>query len=246
MKNSKIKQQDHMFVAWSKGIQVDTFDVKAIADFLPKKNTIQVLDIGGGIGSFVKALKEVYSGKIEAAVLDISPLSQEHFVQDKNIHFMLGNFLEDTRLIPVFDAIVLRTVLHHFIASTDTATYKAQSKALVKAKSLLAPNGCVYVVENFYQPFFGKDSTGSLIYRLTSLGGGLSRLFRRLGANTAGEGVRFRSVEAWQGMMQSAGFEVIHRVVNANWTGPMPWWQKLPLLCRGRHQALWVLKPITT
>lgn len=93
------------------------------------------------------------------------------------------------------------------------------------------------MIENFYNPLLADNVTGEMIYQCTR-SKVLASLFRRLGANTAGEGVRFRSCKSWMEMFDDNLLEVADYVLGEEWNEPLPRWQKLSFLCKEKYQAL--------
>lgn len=230
-----VKAQEYKFVEWSHGISAETDDVRElIARLAGLAPPVRVLDVGGGIGTVAAALAEALPGA-QVDVVEPSELARRQFVVHPRVQLLAGDFL--TIEAPgAYDAVVFRTVLHHIVGPTERRTTHLQQAALKKASTYLTPRGCVFVTENFYEPVLGWDLTGALIFQLTALKR-LAFLFRRLGANTAGEGVRFRSALAWKRMFATAGLHATAPARRTPWAPPMPWWQRWPLLCRERYQA---------
>lgn len=241
------RQQDEMFVTWSKTVTDTTYDVKFLIETLAKRaaqnpdKTLRVLDIGGGVGTVAKAIADNIPNA-EVDVIDLSPLARDNFVGAERTNFILDNFLTYD-FAHKYDAVFMRTLLHHLVASTDAQTYQSQYNALIKAKELLSADGNFFVTENFYEPYIGKDLTGRLIFMITNIKlKAFAGIVRKLGANTAGEGVRFRSWASWTEMFAKAGLSLTDKQRSTTWSGIMPIWQKLPLLCKNRFQTITVLK----
>jgi len=117
---------------------------------------------------------------------------------------------------------------------------RLQIAALIKIRSeILADHGTIFITENFYESIFGYDLPGRIIFLLTKLTWP-STIFRWFGANTAGEGVRFRSFEAWSSIFKKSGFNIYSCFIKKKWY--MPLWQKIPFLCKHRYQALVTLR----
>lgn len=236
-----VKQQEAKFVEWSKGVSRNDYDVAIMIDRLKqrKSDDLQIADIGGGIGSVARAIAtEVPNASVD--VIDNSVLAGAEFIDVDNVRLVQEDFFR-WRSRKSYDAVIFRTVLHHFVGRSSSETFRLQVSALHKARTLLTSNGVLFVTENFYESWPFEDLTGEIIYQLTGLVM-LAPLLRALGANTAGEGVRFRSYSAWQAIFRHCGFEARSDVVKQKWwTGP-PAWQKLPLLCTEVYQGFQILE----
>ncbi len=198
----------------------------------------RVADIGGGIGSTAKSLCDALPNAA-VNVIDNSQLAKENFITGERHGLIFENYFKHMP-IEKYDVLIFRRVLHHFVANTERETRALQVDALIRAKScFLNEGGVVFIIENFYEPFIGRDLTGRIIFELTKLKGP-SGVFRRLGANTAGEGVRFRSFGAWKEIFEKCGFSDIEEIIRKNWG--MPVWQRVPFFCRKRFQALLVIR----
>lgn len=227
------------FIHWSNSIQSTDYDVKFVNNLIngTEKTCVKLLDIGGGNGSFADKI----SGKAKVTVVDKSQLAADGFISNPDVTLAFEDFFTFTP-DSTFDYILFKTVLHHFIGATETATLDLQTRALEKAASMLSTNGRLVIEENFYQGVFGSDITARTIFWLTR-SQLFAPLFRKLGANTAGEGVRFRSFKSWEKIFSDQGFEVDLLEKSTDWAKDFPWWQRLPLLCIDRYQAILVLRP---
>ncbi len=241
MESESIKEQEYMFVEWSQSINENTYDLAKINQILKDRfgeKSFKGLDVGGGIGSVAEVICNSFE-KAHVDVLDCSSWAKNFFKTTSRKKLIFQNFFEFNSL-EKYDFIIFRTVLHHFVGNSERKTLDLQITALKRAHAeFLKDGGLVFVVENFYQPIFGGDITGRLIYELTKLKAP-EKLFRKLGANTAGEGVRFRSFESWSDIFVKSGFTIEEDTVSENWDFPM--WQRIPFVCKRRFQALVVLR----
>lgn len=231
------------FLKWSSGIRAENYDVRAtleILNCLPRRD-LKGLDIGGGMGAFALAVVDALE-RCHITIVDRSVLAAENFVGNKRVSFCFGDFLEFSAE-EKFDFILFKTVLHHLISSNDSRTRDLQLRALTKAKDLLKEDGVIIVEENFYEGIGGSDITGRVIFELTKLKS-FERLFRILGANTAGEGVRFRCNASWNEIFKAVGLRENWRFRSSSWGRQWPIWQKIPLFGKERFQALVGLVPI--
>ncbi len=237
---------DEKFIAWSKGTSERSYDVQSLIEHLQKAGHAEAigLDIGGGIGAFAKAVAESCTNpKVSITVVDPGVDALDQKMESPNVEYQLAPFDESYPSDQKFDFIIFRTVLHHLISDSEKNTYETQIAALSKAKSMLKDDGIIFVTENFYEPMFGNDLTSRIIYAVTS-SNAVAWVARKLGANTAGEGVRFRSSDSWKQLQDTVGLEVVDSLRYTDWGGAnMPFWQRLPLLCKERFQAVQVLKP---
>ncbi|MEM6661487.1 MAG: class I SAM-dependent methyltransferase [Pseudomonadota bacterium] len=239
---SEYRKQDEMFVVWSKNLTDQNYDIQFVIEKLraSSKSELRILDVGGGVGAVAKAITDnVPNAHVD--VIDISPLARDNFLGAERTNFILDSFL--TRDFDVqYDAILMRVLLHHLVDRSEGRTYENQLAALEKTRSLLTDDGAIYVTENFYQPMVMEDATGRIIFEVTNLKS-VAGLVYKLGANTAGEGVRFRSWEAWQKMFGARGLSVVDQLKSETWGKNMPVWQRVPLLCKERFQSVVMLQP---
>jgi ubiquinone/menaquinone biosynthesis C-methylase UbiE len=110
------EKSDSQFVEWSSGIHPDDYDVSEVAAFLNKQNgeKLNGLDVGGGIGSYAKALASRCNRSVAITVVDPGKLVQEKFLESDDLNLVSQDFLEfntDSK----FDFIILKTVLHHIV-----------------------------------------------------------------------------------------------------------------------------------
>lgn len=236
------KAQEFQFVEWSRSVSAENYDVARVIEVIKNRtfSCINVLDVGGGIGTTAVAIAKA-DPRCTVDVVENSILAHRDFVSHDRVNLVRGDYLA-TNFSKKYDFILFRTVLHHLISDTDTDTRIVQAESLRKARKILAVDGAIFVVENFYEPLVGEDLPGRLIFFLTSLKT-FASFFRKLGANTAGEGVRFRSLRSWMSVIAEAGLELESDLVKQQWG--MPIWQRVPFLCVDRYQALIQLKPRT-
>lgn len=197
------------------------------------------LDVGGGIGKFASIITENVDG-CSIVVVDNSDLVCDSFVVNDNVTLVESDWFEYKSEYK-FDFIIFKTVLHHFVETSEIKTRNAQVLGLLKAAELLKDDGILIVEENFYESAFRLgDLAGRLIYEITKLTL-IEKITRKLGANTAGEGVRFRSMLAWEKIFQESGFK-IDQVTKCQWDWQA--WQKIPLMGKDRFQAVLSLSKI--
>lgn len=231
------KQSEYMFVEWSQDIRERSYDVVQVARLLRDLpgETLKGLDVGGGIGRYAQLICD-QEPRSHITVLDKSELAVNDFVDDDRLSLQACDFFNFSPS-EKFDFVIFKTVLHHFIDDSEKTTEQLQREALRKAHSMLKPGGVVLIEENFYQGITGDDIPGRMIFFLTRQRW-LAALTHRLGANTAGEGVRFRSFHSWLSILESEGFGLRSVFQSPTWGHSWPMWQQLPLFSSGRFQGI--------
>ena len=239
---TRIKTQEVKFVEWSEGVKAENYDVRKMLEKLNgfKQEKINILDVGGGVGSVGRLLITGSPKKVFVDVIDNSVLAKQKFINHENLKLIFDDFL-NMQTGKKYDVIIFRTVLHHIIGDSSQSTRQLQNLALSKAYQLINDDGKIFVIENFYNPFIFNDVTGEMIYQCTRLNA-LASIFRRFGANTAGVGVRFRSNKSWIEMFDDNHFEMADHVLGEAWNVPLPLWQRMAFLCKEKYQALIELK----
>lgn len=223
------------FIEWAKTIKTTDLDVRTVTDILKslRKEKLVGIDVGGGMGQFAAALCENVQG-CEITVVDKSSLVAPSFVNHSNCKLVEADWLM-YKSERKFDFVIFKTVLHHFVKSSERETKEAQLLGLLKAADVLKEDGVLIVVEVFYESVFESlDWSGRLIYEITKMAF-IEKITRNLGANTAGEGVRFRGIKAWTEIFNEAGFEV-EATIKKQWSWQT--WQRILLLGKDRYQAV--------
>lgn len=230
------------FHLWSSDITEGDKDVRWITGQLKPDPNLRVLDVGGGNGQFASILANWAQCHVD--VLDPSEVAALHFTKSARCRLIKADFNSwDDRAVPRYDLVIFRLVLHHLIDGDDRRSLRNQSAGLAKAASLLSESGRIYIVENIYDPWIGDDLSARLIFEATRLKRPAAA-FRKLGANTAGEGVRFHSLKAWRRLLSANGLTVETEGFDYLWAQPFPLYQRVAFLCARRHQWLSIARPI--
>lgn len=237
------EQSDAKFVEWSQGRQVNSWDALAVAKVTASNGLYRGLDVGGGIGKFANSICDLNKAIQHIDVVDPSKQAHRKFLYHPKVRLIKGT-LEDLNSQTLYDFATINLVCHHIIDNTNQKTIDRQKNFLYRVTEMLSETGYIFVEENIYESYFFDDVCGRIIYEITSLSG-IEPITRRLGANTAGEGVRFHSDNAWREIFQRAGLMVVGTFENCAWGENMPLWQKIPLLCSVRLQRLYVLQKIS-
>jgi hypothetical protein len=234
------EESDTKFVEWSKGRSVKSWDAQAVARFTESNGLCHGLDVGGGIGKFANLICDLNDSIQSIDVVDPSKQAHDNFIAHPKTQ-LIKSTLEEMTESAAYDFITINLVCHHIIEKNNKETFNCQKRFLRRVRNRLTDGGYIFIEENIYESYFSDDLCGRLIYEITSLKG-IDSITRRLGANTAGEGVRFRSDNAWKKIFQEVGLRTVQTFEDYNWGKNMPLWQKLPLLCRARYQRVYVLQ----
>jgi len=168
------------------------------------------LDIGGGNGVFCDKVLDTFL-QSKAVLLDNSEYLISLNKQSGRKRIICASVEEIDKLFQgeAFDVVFLNLVLHHFVSNGYKSTYKNVKDTFLKLKPLLSSKGYVYVFEDFYNGLIFDGLPSHLIFTLTS-SKMLAGLTRKLGANTGGIGVCFRSKKQWEKIINECGYRIIH------------------------------------
>jgi glycosyltransferase involved in cell wall biosynthesis/SAM-dependent methyltransferase len=169
------------------------------------------IDLGGGTGRFADKL--LAADADEVVVLDDAQVLLDRSVPHPAKRLVRASIfdadvVDGDRYVGWADLVSINLVLHHLVDPSSAVCDLNAVAALEVAKRLLAPGGRVLVLENAYDGIGGNDLPGRIVHAMTS-SPALAGVTRRLGANTAGVGVRFRSTRRWTQIFDAAGYDVI-------------------------------------
>ena len=240
-----VKESEYKFVEWSRQISSDDFDVVCVSDLLNSihKSKFSIVDVGGGNGRFAEACLAQCRSDVFCTVVDSSDLVVEEVPVSDNLSFEHSDFFDSVvaGADDTYECVIFKTVLHHLIHSSEAQTLESQKLALATELRIIKNDGKLVIVENFYDGLFGSDLPGRIIFYITRLRF-VASLVRAFGANTAGEGVRFRSLESWKRLLSEEGFRIVSLQRGPGFK--MRFLQKMLFLCRDRYQACLIAEPI--
>ena len=197
------------------------------------------LDLGGGTGRFADLLLAHYP-LAEGCVFDSSELLLAKNKPDQRKQLVCDSVENLGKLDGRFDLVAVHWLLHHLVGNSYAQTTTNQRSSLRGLASLLSERGRVSLFENNYQGLLLGALPGWLIYQATSMRA-LAALTRRLGANTAGVGVCFRSERQWRAMIAATGFKIVDYGEPDQWRWPLRWyWRVFLLLHRVRVGHYWL------
>lgn len=174
------------------------------------KGNFRFLDVGGGNGVFCDKLLAAFPHST-AVLLDNSEYLLSLNKQSNRKRIICESVENIDKIFPneQFDVVFLNLVLHHFVSNSYKATLRNVTNTFLRLKPLLSSGGYVYVFEDFYNGLIFNGLTSYLIFTLTS-SKMLAGLTRKLGANTGGVGVCFRSRKQWGKIIKKCGYEVVN------------------------------------
>lgn len=98
-----------------------------------------------------------------------------------------------------FDLIFCNKVFHHFVTNTYTGTITMMRTCMKRLSDKLTINGKLCILDIFYDGLLMDNWPSKVIYHCTSQKNVLLiKIFRRLGAQSAGSGVCFQSEKMWR------------------------------------------------
>ena len=181
--------------------------IKPYYNIINKQQRFDVLDVGGGNGAYADRLLRTYS-KAHLTVLEPDQYLLSKNSKHPRKQVVQGTFQSAELINYSFDVIQFNWVLHHFISDNYKSSRALQLEALREARMLLRPGGRIVILENFYDGFLLNNLPSRVIFELTA-NRLISPLIRQAGANTAGVGVCFNSLKAWQQMLRDCDFNRI-------------------------------------
>jgi len=232
--------------------QVEAFDTEYVDDarWLIVKMSIDrdfpvgeftFLDVGGGTGRFADRLLAEYPGS-KGTVLDNSEVLLSRNLPSERKAVLLDSVENLDQINMRYDIILVNWVLHHVVGDSYALTRRNQLWTLRTLGTLLTERGRISVFENVYDGLLIGNLPGWLIYQL-SANQAISRITRRLGANTAGVGVCFLSKKQWLSTMNDAALDVLRYAEPDSWTWSMPLSWKILLHIRRRYVSHFWLRP---
>ena len=192
---------------------VEFRDLRPYLAFLQRslsKPPSSVLDVGGGNGFFLDRVLETYPDA-EGVLVDNAAYMTERNRAHRRKTTVLGDARSLAQHLPgkTFDLITINLLLHHLVGDTLAETHQRTREFVEQLRPLLSHGGRLAVLEQVYDGWHPGPSPGALVYLLTRIRHPVfAQPLKRMGANTAGVGVRFRSRSGWRALFQEAGFQV--------------------------------------
>jgi SAM-dependent methyltransferase len=200
------------------------------------------LDVGGGNGAFTDLLLNRFPGA-RGVLID----NGEALLSINKPHPRKTTLCESALDIERrfkgqhFDLICFNWLLHHLVLRSYRSTCALQARIVAAARDLLSKQGRLCVFENLYDGILVDALPGWVTYQLTS-SEILSPIVKRLGANTAGCGVCFRSRSGWEALFLQLGLDIKHFQMYGHLSiGKL---RRVALHIRSARMAAFLLEPI--
>lgn len=174
---------------------------------------ITLLDVGGGGGYFTKAVCDYLQEqgyKVTAYVLDpMRYRSWNSFQNDINFCQESIEHIDICFKEQKFDLIFCNKVFHHFVTNTYSGTLSMIYDCMKKLRKKLTKNGKLCILDIFYDGILIDSFPSWAIYQCTSQKNPLLiKLFRKMGAQSAGNGVCFQSERMWRQLIKKSHFKI--------------------------------------
>lgn len=217
MKDSEVSSEFYLGNDAVKAFDTEFRDWEAYRSLLsslgiPRHAKIKVLDIGGGNGIFMDRLLDFFPNAT-GVVLDYSQFMLNRNTYNPRKKVMQGSAtdIDSLMLGNNYDLVTINVLLHHLVGENDEQNLMNISRCLKSLRRIMAEKGKLVVYEQVYEGWLRQPSPGEIIYRITKIKSAtFASLMKRLGANTAGVGVRFRSIRGWEGIFKKHNFRSIH------------------------------------
>jgi hypothetical protein len=192
-----------------------------------------VVDIGGGMGHFARALAQREARTTR--VLDLDPISVG-LSREAGVHAEVADALAPP-IAGDEEGACFNLVLHHLVAASASETRQLQMRALRVWRTQAQ---WLFVNEYIYDSY-AADFSGAFIHAVTrsrvlsAIARAAARIAPSLRANTLGVGVRFRSRAAWLALFEEAGLEVVAQAEGR--CERVPWPLRLLLIAQIRRDS---------
>ena len=187
-------------------------DFMALTRALINPSSDVMVDIGGGVGYFAKAVQNAIG--LPVRVLD-SDKQSINLCKKAKIDAVQDDALNPT-IVGDETIICFNLILHHLVGASEQETRRLQEHALSVWRSTAQ---LIFVNEYIYESYIFNNLSGWLIFQITRsailsrIGNFMAKFAPSLKANTFGVGVRFRSHTEWREIFASLGFDVINTVI---------------------------------
>lgn len=108
-----------------------------------------------------------------------------------------------------FDVVFAKYVFHHFVKDSWAKSIKGMNSIMKQIHFVLKDGAYLCIIDQFYNGFPFDASASKMIYMFTSCKlPFLAKVFKKLGAQSAGTGVCFLSKRMWLRFLSNSGFVI--------------------------------------
>lgn len=177
-------------------------------DFIKKtkKQGSNLLDIGGGSGTFAQLVNDNCLD-IDVHVVDPSKKLLDR-INDERIKKIYGNLPDQIFLDSDFDYVHVKEVLHHIVGSSIDETKELLRESLFTMKDFLKEDGFLLIHELFYESYLIPELSRTLIFNLLAL---QNKFGIKVPAKEflMGLGVCFYTRPEFESILNDCGFKII-------------------------------------
>ncbi|MCM1047003.1 MAG: class I SAM-dependent methyltransferase [Clostridiales bacterium] len=181
------------------------------------KETLTILDIGGGAGYFAKELlRRVTAKDSKVCRIDIYVIDTHRYDtwndNDESIHFIEGDAM-DIELIcggGTLDYIFCNMFFHHLLGDSFKQSEMFRKDLINKMKKVLKAGGKIGIIDNINDGLLWDQASCRILYFLTATKNPIVvKVCKRMGSNSAGVGVCMLSRKMWHELVNGAGMRII-------------------------------------
>lgn len=190
-----------------------------LIDFGKLEQEVFILDVGGASGFFSRKLLESLKERglyVSIYIIDTTeyPTWYEKQTTDSGEIMFIKDSVENIDKIVKdvkFDLIFCNRVVHHLVTGGSyKSTAQVIDNCMKKLHGSLKATGQLCILDHFYDGFLIDSFPSEMIYWCTSCKIPLlMRIFKKMGAESAGCGVFFLSEKMWGTLMEKCGFNRI-------------------------------------
>jgi SAM-dependent methyltransferase len=210
--------------------------INGYVDILEKikhRNSLKILDIGGGGGYFALSLYDYFLGKdCEIHVIDTTQYDTWKQNSDKII-FVKNSAENLSKLFSenTFDLIFANRVFHHFVKNSWRESFNGMADIMKQGSFILKEDGFFCINDYFFTGRLHHTLTSKIIYTLTSIKlATIASLLQKLDAHTAGIGVCFLSKKMWLELFSQSG--LIIETLKESPNRKLKWYEEFFLLIK--------------
>ena len=180
---------------------------------MKSREHIKILDIGGGSGYFSALVCEYLSKQdVKCEIFVVDTMQYGTWAEFSGKITFIEESAENLDMIfdeGTFDIVFAKYVFHHFVKDSWKKSIKCMLSIIMQIKRIMKIDSYLCIVDQFYNGLLGDTSASKTIYTFTTCKISVfSKIFKKMGAQSAGVGVCFLSKKMWYNFFGVAGFSV--------------------------------------